>query len=127
MEFDLKTPCKNCPFRNGTDRIVFRGRERAEEIAETAYREGFPCHLSAEYDEFRNGFVPGERTQHCAGSLAMFARDACGSPWPGINNSERRLKRVTAQLEPIFDQVFKSEEAFIAANFDPRFDGDAAP
>ena len=47
MKFDLKTPCKNCPFMNTKDGIKFACRERAEEIEEQAYRNGFPCHLSA--------------------------------------------------------------------------------
>lgn len=122
MKHQLRKPCKNCPFRNGPNRITFRGRERAEEIAESAYRNGFPCHMSAELIEddddlgFEGGYVPGPNTQHCAGSLAMFAQDSCGDPWPGINNDERTLDKIYERLEPIFPEVFESEEAFIEAN-----------
>lgn len=34
MRFDLKTPCKNCPFRTDDTAIRFSCRERAEEIEE---------------------------------------------------------------------------------------------
>lgn len=122
MKFQLRKPCKNCPFRNGPDRIKFRGVERAGEIAESAYRYGFPCHKSAvlvEHDHggFESeGYAPGPNTQHCAGALAVFAQDSHGSPWPGINNDEDELERIIARLEPIFPEVFESEEAFIEAN-----------
>lgn len=78
MKFDLKTPCKNCPFMNTKDGIKFSCRERAEEIEETAYRNGFPCHLSAvdtSDDDEDGGFVFGEDTQHCAGALLVFLKD----------------------------------------------------
>lgn len=120
MKFQLRKPCKNCPFRNGPERITFRGEERASEIAESAYRNGFPCHLSAEYVEespYReDGYYTGPDTQHCAGALAMFAQDCHGSPWPGIDNDEGELERIYARLEPIFPEVFESEQAFIEAN-----------
>jgi hypothetical protein len=130
MRFNLKKPCKNCPFRNGPDRIIFRGRDRAAEIAESAYRNGFPCHLSAEYDEGDDdagrdgGYVFGEGTQHCAGALAMFAQDQW-SPWPGIDNDEDRLDRIATKLAPVFPDVFESEEAFIEANRYEPIDGPA--
>lgn len=122
MKHNLRKPCKNCPFRNGPNRITFRGRERAEEIAESAYRYGFPCHKSAVLVEHEHGgmasegYAPGRNTQHCAGALAMFAQDHHGDAWPGINNDEDMAERVYARLEPIFPEVFPSEEAFIKAN-----------
>lgn len=130
MRFDLKAPCKNCPFGSGPDRIVFAGRERAREIAESAYRNGFPCHLSAAYDEGdeasgrEDGYVFGPGTQHCAGALAMFAQDQW-SPWPGIDNDEDRLERIEAKLSPVYGDVFESEEAFIEANRYEPIDGPA--
>lgn len=82
MKFDLKTPCKNCPFRTDATAIRFACRERAEEIEEIAYRNGFPCHLSADHvedDEGEGGYVFGDGTQHCAGALIMHSRDGDGN------------------------------------------------
>lgn len=123
MRYDLKTPCKNCPFRNDDTRIVFATRGRASDIEEHAYRHGFPCHLSAEHvedcdtpDGESGGFYPGENTQHCAGAIIMFLKDGgSGSPWPGIDNDEELLNRLEGRID--WDApVFESTEAFLDAN-----------
>jgi len=113
---DLKVPCRNCPFANRDTRIKFAARERAEEIAEGAYRNGFPCHLSAhdtsDEDWEDGGFVFGENTQHCVGAIAMFLK--CGyTSWPGTDNDDAISDRDYSEAMKI---AFESEEAFIAAN-----------
>lgn len=120
MKFDLKTPCLNCPFRSDETRITFRGRERAEEIEEQAYRHGFPCHLSAEHVEEEDdplgegGFYPAENTQHCVGFIIMTLMDG-ESAWPGIDNDEDLADRLRDQVD--WDApVFESVEDFFAAN-----------
>lgn len=123
MRFDLKKPCKNCPFRTDETRIKFSCAERAEEIAESAYRNGFPCHLSAKHleddetsDGESGGFVFGENTQHCVGAIIMFLKEGmneCG--WPGIDNDEDLAEQLAQQID--WDApVFESEEDFIEAN-----------
>ncbi len=118
MNFDLKTPCKNCPFRTDETGIRFACKDRAREIAEQAYRQGFPCHLSAvlleetEYDD--GGYVPGENTQHCAGAIMMFMKDQNDS-WPGVDNDEDLVERLWDQMD--WDApVFESEEDFVQAS-----------
>lgn len=125
MRFDLKTPCKNCPFRSDATRITFRDRERAEEIEEQAYRRGFPCHLSAEViddedtlDGESGGFYPTEQTQHCVGYIIMqIYENGDGSPWPGIDNDEDLLDRLSWQVD-MGAPVFRSTEDFFKANED---------
>lgn len=119
MKFDLKTPCKNCPFRTDATAIRFSCEERAQEIEESAYRNGFPCHLSAvdtsEDDEENGGYTFGENTQHCAGAIIMFLKDGNDCGWPGIGNNERLAERLAMKMD--FDApVFESSEAFIQAN-----------
>lgn len=124
MRYDLKKPCKNCPFADTEHRIVFACRERAEEIAETAYRNGFPCHLSAEHIEEEDdpigggGFYAGSETQHCAGALMMFMwqQEYC---WPGVDNDEDLVTRLWDQLDFDNGRAFQSEEEFIEANQKP--------
>jgi hypothetical protein len=95
--YQLKRPCKNCPFAPTKTRIKFSCKERAEEIAESAYRNGFPCHLSAthiEEDDYgEGGFVFGEKTQHCVGAIMMFLADG-NEGWPGISNDEELAERL---------------------------------
>lgn len=122
MKTDLKTPCKNCPFANRPSRITFRGMERAAEIEESAYRNGFPCHLSAEWTEYgdgEEGAVPGDKTQHCAGAIGMFL-NAGYSEWPGVDNEEP-----PGDYSPAQKVAFGSIEEFVEANRDAAFDGAA--
>ena len=129
MRFDLKKPCLNCPFADTPDRITFACRERAEEIEDMAYRQGFVCHLHSEHtegDDYDDGgfdFAADGSSQHCFGALAMFIKDGGSSvPWeracdddPEIE--ERWWKRAcTKALATIFD----GEEAFLDANTETR-------
>lgn len=114
MEFDLKRPCKNCPFRTDETAIRFACRERAEEIEESAYRNGFPCHLSAHIDEDDDdaGYEFGEGTQHCAGALLMYLRgdDAGNVPFGWL--TDRKQDAIRARMDfnaPVFD----GPEAFL--------------
>jgi hypothetical protein len=115
--FKLKKPCKNCPFAPTPDRIVFACRERAEEIAEGAYRNGFPCHLSAhdtsgERDDGEGGYEFGEKTQHCAGALMMFVKDGNESGWPGIDNDEALAEKLWGHMDWKAPH-YESEQDFI--------------
>lgn len=119
MRFDLKTPCKNCPFGVADTRIKFAARERAVEIEELAYREGFPCHLSGTLDEDKEdaGYEFGPNTQHCAGALGMFINGNYSST-PGTGNNDRLFERLERQLD--LTACFESSEAFIEANTTER-------
>jgi hypothetical protein len=114
--YALKRPCKNCPFQPTTTAITFATRGRAAEISESAYRRGFPCHLSAhdtsDEDEENGGYVFGEKTQHCAGALMMFLASHYDC-WPGINNDERLAARIHRNLDWSAPH-YASEEDFIA-------------
>lgn len=118
MKFDLKTPCKNCPFGKTPTRIVFACRERAEEIEESAYRNGFPCHLSADDtsdDDEDGGFVFGENTQHCVGALLMWLKDGDSGNVPFSWLDEDEQDRIQERLNwdaPVFEGV----EEFLNAN-----------
>lgn len=121
MEYDLKTPCKNCPFRTDETRITFQCRERAEEIEEQAYRLGFPCHLSAVCieDPFgEEGFHPGENTQHCIGAIIMYIKSG-EDCWPGIDNDEDLVVRLWDQID-LNAPVFESPDDFLDANTYPE-------
>lgn len=115
MKFDLTSPCKNCPFGIAETRIRFACRERAEEIAESAYRNNFPCHLSAKYDEreWIDGYVFGANTQSCAGAIGMFINSDY-SEWPGIGNDSDIAEAAAMRID--LTMCFESEEAFIEAN-----------
>jgi len=112
----LKKPCKNCPFSPLETRITFSCKERAEEISESAYRRGFPCHLSAVNHELPDGestgFMFGGNTQHCAGAIMMFLRDGHECGWPGIYNDEDLAEKLEAHMDWSAPH-YESEEDFI--------------
>lgn len=116
--YQLKRPCKNCPFAPTSTRITFSCRERAEEIAESAYRSGFPCHLSAQHLEETEygdgGFVFGNNTQHCVGAIMMFLSDG-NDCWPGINNDDELGERLQEHVDWTAPH-YETEEDFINAN-----------
>lgn len=119
MRLQLTTPCKNCPFSVADTRIRFSCRERAEEIEESAYRNGFPCHLSAElranrFDPEEEGYEFGPNTQHCAGAAIMFL-NAGYDTWPGVDNRDLPEK-YREKLAANWRLAFQDEEAFYAAN-----------
>lgn len=118
-QFPLRRPCKNCPFQPTKAAIKFACVERAEEIAESAYRNGFPCHLSAtdtsDEDEEHGGYVFDEKTQHCAGAIMMFIRDGNECGWPGIGNDEELAEKLEAQMDWRAPH-YESEQDFIAAS-----------
>lgn len=115
MRFDLRTPCKNCPFRTDQTAIRFACRERAVEIEESAYRHGFPCHLSADFtgeDDDDGGFVFGEKTQHCAGATLMYLNGGFDGNIPMERLSQRDQERIQQHLN--FDApVFDGPDAFL--------------
>lgn len=118
MRFDLKTPCKNCPFRTDETAIRFACRERAEEIEESAYRNGFPCHLSANVDDDDEDggyeFKRDGNTQHCVGALIMYLNEGEAST-PGTGNDENLFERLSERLDweaPVFESI----EDFLSAS-----------
>lgn len=129
MKFDLKKPCKNCPFVNGPDRITFACRERAEEIEDMAYRQGFVCHKHSEYieeSEFEAGgfdFANDGSSQHCWGALAMFIKDGGSSvPWENACDDDPDLEERwwSRADQKALATVFDGEEEFLDANTGER-------
>lgn len=126
MRFDLIRPCKYCPFSTGAHRIVLRGRARAEEIEEIAYREGFVCHEHG--DDFEDAveetsyidFREDGSSQHCFGALYMYLRNGSGNiPWEQLTEQEHEQWWEHITLEQILaadDSVWATEEEFLNAH-----------
>ena len=120
MRFDLRTPCKNCPFRTDDTAIRFACRERAEEIEESAYRNGFPCHLSAVFtgdDDEDGGYEFGDDTQHCVGATLMYLRGGFSGNVPFEWLPDAKQDQISARLDwnaPVYegpDEFLDSYEA----------------
>ena len=73
--FDLKSPCRTCPFRKGKGENFQLGADRVREIAEAT---AFQCHGTVQYGEDEYGepvMGPGDNPQQCAGLMAMLSRE----------------------------------------------------
>lgn len=117
--FDLKTPCRNCPFRTDDEAIRFADQIRALEIYLTAQRHGFPCHKSAEVADDEDGtggyqFRPDGTTQHCVGALIMMANE--GHIWTDGTGRDRGVMIALRQRANMDAPVFKSVGEFLKAN-----------
>lgn len=116
MKFDLKRPCKSCPFR--TDIPPFLSRRRGVEIANSIdgrkLQQTFPCHMTTVDDEDEDC---GERhvtpnSQHCAGAMIVLEHE--GAPNQMMRIAERLGLYDRSKLE--MDQpVFKTLKEFVKA------------
>lgn len=63
MNFDLKKPCADCPFRS--DKLFQLRPDRVKEIVNG---DSFPCHKTVDYSE---GTPDTSKEQECAGLMIM--------------------------------------------------------
>ena len=109
MNFDLKNPCKDCPFKEGSSSVVHS--ERAKEIAEaiTEKQGTFTCHKTLVLKE--------EDRQHCAGAMTML--EHIERPNQMMRIAERlgyydRLRRITASLPMVWLSITQQGRVFHA-------------
>ena len=65
MNFNLKKPCDNCPFRTDIDFPLRKGR-RAEIANELRSGGTFSCHKTIDYDKGNTN-----KESHCVGALLV--------------------------------------------------------
>ncbi|WP_020397108.1 DUF6283 family protein [Thiolinea disciformis] len=76
MQFNLKRPCANCPFRNDKpDQQGWLGALRAADIivAITAQQGTFSCHKTTDIGD-EGEVIETKNTQHCAGALILLEK-----------------------------------------------------
>lgn len=73
MKFDLKRPCKDCPFR--TDINFYLRTDRVKEICHsiTVDDATFACHKTTQHDD-EGDLQVTKKSQHCAGALIMLEK-----------------------------------------------------
>ena len=122
MKFELVKPCKHCPFRKDETAIRFSCLERAQEIEESAYRNGFVCHEHGQDVETDDAsfvdFRDDGSSQHCFGALWMYMNTGAGGPLPWEYAKEsvqdRFWSRMTdARITAANALVYESEDQFL--------------
>lgn len=99
MNFGMKTPCKECPFRPDSITHKTLSEGRLDDIVETIRDEGtFQCHKS----------IPDEvESQHCAGALIFLERE----------NNPNQMMRIAERLR-YYDPRALDMDADIISNED---------
>lgn len=89
MDYTMKRPCPECPFRKEGGVRLTRGR--IEEIGGGMLHDNsftFPCHKTVDYDAEGEGRRSSNDERHCAGAL-IFAEK---------NGTSTQMMRITERL-----------------------------
>jgi hypothetical protein len=70
--FDIKSPCKTCPFRKGNGEKFQLSEKRINEITEAT---AFQCHNTVDYTADCATGCPGDRPQQCAGLMTVLRNE----------------------------------------------------
>lgn len=69
MLHNLKSPCRECPFRKTSIPGWLGPDSPAEVIAQVHSEGGYGCHMLLEGRGDEDGVVPREEAEHCAGAM----------------------------------------------------------
>jgi hypothetical protein len=112
MDFDLKRPCANCPFR--TDIPPFLRPARAKEILDVLIQQQgtFACHKTVDYSGEDGAARRSDSEKHCAGATILLEK--IGRPNQLMRIAERLRMYDPKQLD-MSAAVFDSPAAMIKA------------
>lgn len=114
MNFNMKKPCANCPFRNDKpEQDGWLGEDRAEEIAAsiTVHQQSFPCHKTT-IDSGEYGRDAGKDSEHCAGALIMLEKMDRPNQMMRISERLGMYDRNALDMDsPVFDNSYEFVEA----------------
>ena len=72
MDFKVKTPCKDCPFRNDIE--PFLTKERVKEIIQAITNDNtFYCHKTIYSNEYEE--LDKKKGSHCVGALILLHKE----------------------------------------------------
>ncbi len=110
MNFNLRKPCKTCPFRKDCPE-KWLGKQRASEVANYAFEDKtFSCHKTTGVETGTEKLI-GEHSQ-CAGAMLLLDKEQ------GVNsNMLFRLATVLFDFDPSklkgYELVFETREEMI--------------
>lgn len=127
MDFSMKVPCGDCPFRKAGG--VRLSRSRIREIAGMMLRSDggtFPCHKTVDYGREDRNLGDGRRLSapgeiHCAGALIFAEKQGTATQLMRI--AERLGMYDSAALladQDVVDAVFDSQAEMMATALDAR-------
>lgn len=102
MNFDLKNPCKGCPFKEGTTTVLRHGRAKEIVQAITDKQGTFTCHKTLD--------LPNDKQQHCAGAMILLEHIERPNQMMRIAERLGYYDRFSLNMEA---PVFKTPKEFI--------------
>lgn len=106
--FDLKRPCKTCPFRKGNgEHLRINGRTLREIVYSPSYQCGRPDAGDAEF------LVGVDRPQQCAGLMAVLHREGLPNQ---IMQVAERLGQLDAQALDPANEAYSSVKELLSAH-----------
>ena len=101
MNYDLKKPCANCPFR--TDIAPYLTKGRVREIDQALVRGTFACHKTTGVEKDGEITVDSSEMQHCAGALILLEKTGRSSQMMRIVERLGGYDRTKLDMEaPVF-------------------------
>lgn len=76
MRFNLKKPCRDCPFKNDRS-FIGLSADRKQEIVDSIVKDiaPFTCHKTILHDDDGEGYAT-DNTEHCAGAAILLEKNA---------------------------------------------------
>ena len=116
IDFGLKKPCNNCPFR--TDVKPYLRTQRVVSILRSI-TEGdatFSCHKTTKHDDDGNP-VPGRKEKHCAGALILLEKMKQPNQLMRIGARLNFYKPAKLRMDaPVYDTAIAMVDAYRKAN-----------
>ena len=116
--FDLKKPCKHCPFR--TDIRFYLRTDRIEEICESIidWQQSFPCHKTTKHDD-EGDTIQHNGEMHCAGALIMMEHMEQPNQMMRISERLGAYDRTKLNMDaPVFESADEMIEEYAERNSD---------
>ncbi len=116
MRYDLKKPCKSCPFRTDVEPFLPVARVREIVRSITVQQQTFSCHNTNEFDEEEGYAIETSDSRHCAGAMIfLMANDQQNG---GMNQMMRIAYRLNMfdpdaldLAAPVYDTLEDWEDA----------------
>lgn len=107
--FDLKKPCRNCPFKKGQGELFNLGVERCLEIFNAP---SFQCHKTIDYDRWESERGrQGDKPQQCVGVMSLLHRANLPSNIMRVAERIGHTDFSTLDHSQVYDNIAEALEA----------------
>lgn len=114
MNFNLKRPCRLCPFRYNIKGFLTKERVKDLESGLIDQQATFTCHETNEYDDETGEGIESKESKHCAGALILLEKLESPNQMMRISERlgfyDRRKLDMEAPVFDSFDDMIDAQE-----------------